>query len=116
MRFCLRYAWVSNYFFIQLQTILQNGPLIEDLENDPDLLSQYSEQRIIDFSQNQTTALLKCPAGLFTANRPPLPDGASERGKRQTQEPSRICEPNRKWKQLNLAMSINGSVIQIVQV
>ena len=118
MRFCLRYVWVSNYFFIQLQTIVQNGPWIEDLENDPDLLFQYREERIIDFTPIQTTAVLKCPAsaGLYTANRPDGASDAERRLKRRTSTTSRICEPKRIWKQLNLAMSINGSLIQIVQV
>ena len=105
--------------YIQLQTIVQNGALIEDLENDPNLLSQYSEERIINFTQYQTTAVLKCPvsAGLFKTDPPALPDGTTERRREQlTTESSRICEPKRIWRSLSLALSINGSLIQIVQV
>ena len=121
MEFQLRFCFRSRFGFIciQLQTIVENGALIEDLENDPSLLSQYSEERIINFTQNQMTAVLKCPAsaGLFTAYPPPLPGGASERRrKRQMSEPSRICESNRQYRKLSLAISINGSLIQIVQV
>ena len=109
-------------FYIQLEAIVQNAALIEDLEHDPSLLYQlqYSDdERIIDFTQNQTNAVLKCPAsaGFFTDSPPQLPGGVYERRrKRQTPEPSRICEPNETWRKLNLAISLTGSIVQIVQV
>ena len=93
--------------------------MIEDLENDPSLLSQYqySGETIIDLTENQTAAMLKCSPSSESTEAGPV---AALRQKRQaatvSRTGSRICEPATNSSVVKLARNSEGNIIQLVTV
>ena len=89
--------------------------MIEDLENDPSLLSQYqyNGETIIDLTENQTSAMLKCSPSSDLIEASPA---AALRQQRDVPMVSRICKPATNSSVVKLARNSDGKIIQLITV
>ena len=97
--------------------------MLENSENTPELLRlAENQQAIVTLTEDQIAMASRLHPDLFK-NNPSLPrmpgmSGSSNVGDRSSRDASgaRVCPPERNWDPLTLAISSDGSVVQLIQV